>query len=89
MYTKNKIIFISFDLETGGERCGIIQMSALYVASSFVASSFARDCAILPKCGVFKALHLTMDTGYHLSDTFPSKLKHSTFILRGDLALER
>ena len=27
LYTKNKLVFISFDLETGGERCGIIQMS--------------------------------------------------------------
>ena len=38
---------------------------------------------------VFKALHLTIDTGYYLSDTFPTTLKYSTFILRGDLALER
>ena len=28
LYTKNKLVFISFDLETGEERCGIIQMSA-------------------------------------------------------------
>ena len=28
LYTKNKLVFISFDLETGGEGCGIIQMSA-------------------------------------------------------------
>jgi len=28
LYTKNKLVFISFDLETGRERCGIIQMSA-------------------------------------------------------------
>ena len=25
---KIKLVFISFDLETGGERCGMIQMSA-------------------------------------------------------------
>ena len=24
LYTKNKLVFISFDLRTGGERCGII-----------------------------------------------------------------
>ena len=28
LYTKNKLVFISSDLETGGERCGIIQISA-------------------------------------------------------------
>ena len=28
LHTKNKLVFVSFDLETGGERCGIIQMSA-------------------------------------------------------------
>jgi len=28
LYTKNKLVFVSFDLEASGERCGIIQMSA-------------------------------------------------------------
>jgi len=28
LYTKNKLVFIRFDLETDGERCGIIQISA-------------------------------------------------------------
>ena len=33
------------------------------------AVTFARNSAILPKFGVFKALHLTIDTDYHF-DTF-------------------
>ena len=41
-----------------------------------VASSFVRNCAILPKYGVFKALYLTIETAYNLFDTFPTKAKH-------------
>ena len=29
--------------------------------------------AILPKYGIVKALHLTIDIDYHLFDTFPTK----------------
>ena len=43
--------------------------------------------AILPKYGIVKALHLTIDIDYHLFDTFPTKLKHKTFILRVDPTL--
>ena len=42
--------------------------------------TFARNCAILPKYGVFKILYLTIETGYHLFDTFSSKTKHNTFV---------
>ena len=40
------------------------------------AVTFARNCAILPKYGVFKAIYLTIETGYHLFDTFPTKARH-------------
>ena len=39
-------------------------------------AAFARNCAILQKYGVFKALYLTIETGYHLFDTFPTKARH-------------
>jgi len=32
------------------------------------------------KYGVFKALYLTIETGYHLFDTFSSKTKHNAFV---------
>ena len=57
-----------------------IEWCFLSVLEKNSKTALRHDGAILTKYGVSKAVFLTIETGYHLFDAFPTRTEHETYV---------
>jgi len=60
-YMSSKMVYVSFDMETGGEKCGIIQMSANVCRKNELMS------ALWAKLGKYRFMYIGKFNSYFIT----------------------